>query len=423
MGDEDETRTEGGMATILLVDDQADHRALGEAHLQAAGFLVELASNGREALLSLEQRTADLVLLDLMMPDPNGLEVLAHLRRNPETASLPIIIATSSEDRSDVLRAFELGANDFVTKPLTWSVVLARIRAHLRGRPSTQAPGPELEGWVAGRYRLQEKIGQGRHGEVWTAFDSEKKREVALKLPVRHEVSPQAGRELRLRREGKALGDLDHRHVIQIYDGTFDRGGEIFLALERLQGHTLDVEIQNRGQLSEERILEVVQPIGSALAHCQHRGVIQGDLKPSNIFLHRDGSQEVVKVFDFSLAHWLEEEQEVQLPAPGRLPPGTPAYMAPERCEGAMPDSRTEVYSLGVMLYEMLTGHLPFQVDDGNILRLMRLHAAAEVRSPRELRPGLGRRFEQAVLDALAKDPAKRPGIEVLVSRLTGAGP
>ena len=401
--------------TVLLVDDQPVILEVGRGHLEKAGFRVETGVDGPTALECLERQAIDLVLLDIVMPGMDGLEVLANLRGDPRTARLPVIMATARQDSADMVRAFDLGANDYVTKPLDWAVVVARVRAHLRSREevaeaTSASPAETLTpgAVVDGRYHLEALLGRGSQGTVWRALDREMRTPVAVKLLNTGRLADSDVQE-RFRREALTLCRLNHPHAVEIKDLCTDSHGVPFFVMELLTGHTLEDELQHGGRLSLRRTAEILEPACAALATAHRKGILHRDIKPSNVFLHRQEGIETVKILDFGVARLVGAHSLEQRLTNTEVPPGTPAYMAPERFSAETYDGRVDVYSLGVMLYEMLTGALPFSVDDGNILRLIRLHATSPPRPLRELRPDLPPAVEAVVLAALSKDPQKRP--------------
>jgi len=405
---------------VLLVDDQVVNLEVGTAHLEMAGYRVETTADGPAALACLRRRAIDLVLLDIVMPGMDGLQVLATLRDDPRTARLPVIMATARQESADMVRAFDLGADDYVTKPLDWAVVVARIGAHLRSRDGVRNRAAEEDSgshprgfspgsMVGERYRLEALLGRGSHGAVWRALDCEDHSPVAVKLLVTSALGDPDSRE-RFRREGLTLCRIHHPHAVEVKDICTDSSGVPYLVTELLFGHTLEEELRrHHGRLSPRRAAEILEPTCAALSAAHRCGILHRDIKPSNIFLHHEDGHEQVKILDFGIARFIGSHRLERRLSNTEAPPGTPAYMAPERFADGTYDGRVDVYSLGIMLYEMLTGELPFSVDDGNILRLIRLHATRFPRPLRDLQPALSLPIEVVVLSALSKDPRERP--------------
>ncbi|HEY6099334.1 MAG TPA: serine/threonine-protein kinase, partial [Anaeromyxobacter sp.] len=201
---------------------------------------------------------------------------------------------------------------------------------------------------VAGRFELVREIGRGGFGVVYEARDRELGRNVAFKAVRTGDRA--ALREERLLREAEAAARLSHPNIVTLHDvGRAEQGP--FLVLELLRGQTLADRLE-QGPLPTREGLRIVVEIARGLAHAHAEGVVHRDLKPANVFLCEDGQ---VKLLDFGLAHALGRR---------RLDGGTPAFMAPEQWKGAPEDERTDVFALGVLLFRMLSGELPFPEDD-----------------------------------------------------------
>ena len=430
---------------LLLVDDSEVNQELWTAILEAEGYAVVTARQGFEALEVVDQRPVDLVLLDVVMPGLSGFEVLETVRKSYSPEKLPVIMATSKDHKDDVVRAFGLGANDYVTKPLDREVTLARIAAQLRQKRPTgdREPssgrvsglftmGPEgLRGEVLdGKYRIEEMLGHGNFGAVFRATHLALERPVALKV-LRSSFRPEAVSLQRFRQEGVSLSRLQHPNVVHVLDFSAQPEGLTYLVMELLQGHDLDSEIRRKGRLDVDRTLEIALPICDVLDDAHALGIIHRDIKPQNVFLHRGvgtkpsgrsvntGAQnEIVKVLDFGIAKLVgDTELEQRLTAEGNSV-GTPAYMAPERFTEEPYAGASDVYSLGVMLYEMLTGQPTFAEAGNSFFKLIRLHVAQPPRPLRDHVADLPRALDEIVLSALEKNPSDRPEPAELASRL-----
>jgi DNA-binding response OmpR family regulator len=396
-------------ATILVVDDLPANRDLMVRRLERSGFQVLAASSGPEALEVVRRGGVDLVLLDIMMPGMTGLDVLRTLRATRSTAALPVVMVTAKTDSEDVVEALSLGANDYVTKPVDYPVALARINAHLRTTqavrieaaaaieprsPAQAGPGTVL----AGRYRLDQPIGGGSFGTVFRA---------------RH---PEA--LARFRREGVSATRVQHPNAVAVLDFGVNPGGVAYLVMELLEGHSLEKELEDRGPLTPRRCAEIVIPVCSALAAAHAAGVVHRDIKPSNVFLHRTPRGEVTKILDFGIAKLAAEAAIGQsLTIDGSLL-GTPAYMAPERFRRGPYGPKSDVYSVGAMLYEMLTGRLPFIPSTADPLALVAMQAEEDPPPMRRRRPDVPASLEVLVRTALNRNPDERPSADQLARRL-----
>ena len=254
-----------------------------------------------------------------------------------------------------------------------------------------------------GHYTILDKLGAGGMGVVYRARDERLDREVAVKvLPAGALHDPEARR--RFHREARALSRLNHPAIETVYDFDSEEGVD-FLVLEFVPGETLAARLL-RGTLTEREAADLGAQIAHALEEAHERGVLHRDLKPGNIVVTPKGR---VKVLDFGLAKLLEHPgdttETVGITQTGTTV-GTLAYMAPEQLLGELSDSRADLYSLGVLLYEMLTGRRPFRATLSTALTNEILHAP--VTPPRSLRPELSARMEAVVLRCMAREPGQR---------------
>jgi CheY-like chemotaxis protein len=415
-------------STILVVDDLPANRDLMGRRLERSGFRVLTAASGQEALDLLRRSPVDLVLLDIMMPGMTGLDVLRALRLAPSTAHLPVVMVTAKTDSQDVVEALSLGANDYVTKPVDYPVALARVRAHLRTRQAMQAeaspaveprsPAQAQPGTVLdGRYRLDSHLGGGSFGTVFRARHLELERDVALKvLATSAGTDPEA--LARFRREGASACRVQHPNAVTVLDFGVNQGGVAYLVMELLQGRSLEKELEEKTRLSPVRCAEIVVPICSALAAAHAAGVVHRDIKPSNIFLHQTPQGEMPKILDFGIAKMAGAAAIGQsLTVDGSLL-GTPAYMAPERFRRGPYGTKSDIYSLGAMLYEMLTGRLPFVPSSADPLALVAMQAEEDPPPLRLRCPEASPALQSLVQSALSRSPDARPAADRLARRL-----
>jgi DNA-binding response OmpR family regulator len=415
--------------SLLVVDDDDTRESLAEL-LRDEGYAVRTARDGAQALELLEEAPPDLVLLDIVMPKTTGIELLARLRQRQSPAELPVIMMSAKDQSTDVVAALSEGANDYVTKPLDLPVVLARIRAQLRmklaatpraervDRLAAETVGPGAV--LMDRYLLEDQLGGGTFGIVFRARDQQLQRTVAIKL-LRGVIGDSEESLERLRRESRAAGRLRHPNAVEVYELCVTPESLAFLVMEHLVGHSLDIELRQRPVLPARRSAEIALPVCEVLAEAHALGIVHRDVKPANVFLHSAPEGERVKVLDFGLAKPMGAAAlEKNLTVAGSIL-GSPAYMAPERLRNQQYDGRADTYSLGVMLYEMLTGRLPFSSDDGDPMVVMSMHLTQEPRPLREIEPSVPAAVEEVVLSALAKDWQERPHAAHLGRRLASA--
>jgi WD40 repeat protein len=257
---------------------------------------------------------------------------------------------------------------------------------------------------VGGKYRIDALLGQGGMGSVYRATHLELDRIIALKIVLPDFVSNNETLE-RFRQEARASARLNHPNVISVYDFGILPTGQAYLAMELLGGRSLREEIEKNITLSPERIIEVLGPVCNAVNAAHLAGVIHRDLKPDNIIIETtDRDEELIKVVDFGIAKLKERSGITSAPTnltePG-LVMGTPHYMSPEQCRGEELDACSDIYSLGITIYEMLVGHVPFDAPTPSAVIIQ--HAIVPPPPQRPLRPDIPEEIERVVLRALAK--------------------
>jgi serine/threonine-protein kinase len=252
-------------------------------------------------------------------------------------------------------------------------------------------------------YRIENAIGRGGMGIVYRAYDLRLKRTIALKLVTPELVLDERFRE-RFARETELAMALEHPNVVPIHDAG-DVDGRLYLAMRLVSGGDLREVLRAEGALEPARALAICRQVAAALDAAHARGLVHGDVKPSNVLLEEN---EHVYLADFGLTRRLDEQSE------GRSV-GTPSYLAPEQLKGKPGDERTDVYSLGCLLFECLTGSPPFAGDSR--LAVAWAHLEEEPPSPSKRRPGLPEELDRVMSRALAKEPEERfPSAGELVS-------
>ena len=267
---------------------------------------------------------------------------------------------------------------------------------------------PLLGRIVNDRYRIVETIGQGGMGRVYKALQSPLDRTVALKiLAAGHDRDPNFYKRFFL--EASVTAKLTHPNTITLYDYGRTEDGIFFIAMEYLDGRTLSEAMQQDGALAQERAIHVAQQICRSLREAHALGIVHRDLKPANIMLLRQhDDHDFVKVLDFGLVKFFQgENPDGDITNAGTFM-GSPHYIAPEQARNQGPDQRCDIYSLGVLLYQMLTGKVPFTAPNPVDIILKHLHEAPV--PPRQARPDLSidPQMESIVLRCLAKERAER---------------
>jgi serine/threonine-protein kinase len=260
---------------------------------------------------------------------------------------------------------------------------------------------PYLGKTVAGRYRLEARLGEGGMGVVYRARHVLIDRVVALKL-IRPDLRSETHLRAWMLREARAANRVDHAHIVQIHDVGETEDGELYLVMEYLVGVALSAEC-GKGQMPIERAVDVIEQMCAALARAHDLGVVHRDLKSDNIMLTvQGGRRDFVKILDFGLA---------ALTRDARLAPkgaifGTPEYMAPEQARGEDATALCDLYALGILFFEMLTGQLPFRSNDRETL--LEMQRSGPPPRPTAVRADIPPQAEAIILRLLEKDPAKR---------------
>jgi eukaryotic-like serine/threonine-protein kinase len=266
---------------------------------------------------------------------------------------------------------------------------------------STKAVDPLIGKVVAGRYRLEARLGEGGMGVVYRARHVLIDRVVALKL-IRPDLRGETHLRAWMLREARAANRVDHAHIIDIHDIGETEEGELYLVMEYLVGQALSGELA-RGPMPISRAVDILEQMCAALARAHDLGVVHRDLKSDNILLtHRGGRKDFVKILDFGLAAIARDPRL----APKGAVFGTPEYMSPEQARGDEATPQADLYALGVLFFEMLTGQLPFRSNDRDTL--LEMQRTQPPPRPRSIRPDAHPQGEAISLRLLEKDIRKR---------------
>ncbi|HTL04513.1 MAG TPA: protein kinase [Gemmatimonadales bacterium] len=480
-------------ARILVVDDLEDNRSVLERRLGRQGHSVASASGGHAALERLGREKFDLVLLDVMMPDLDGLAVLERMKGNATLRDIPVIMISALDDVASVVACIQRGAEDHLPKPFDPVLLRARISACLekkrlrdveleylsamgqviqaataveagkydagalaavagrddeigklarvfdgmanqvkaretrlkdqveslrreieeakhQKREATPHEAPNLPtGQVfAGRYEVLEEIGSGGMGMVYRALDRELGETVALKT-LRPELLQDASLVERFKSEIRLARHISDKHVVRTHD-LGERDGVYFLTMEYVEGITVRELLDTRGRLAVSPALAIASQLAQSLVAAHEQGVIHRDIKPQNLLLDATGT---LKVMDFGVARLAAGSSG--LTEVGMLI-GTPSYMAPEQLLGDSFDQRIDLYAVGVVLFECLTGRLPFEA--GTTVALIAKLIRESAPRPSSLNPEIPAGLDALVMRLLAKEPDQRVASARELSRL-----
>jgi CheY-like chemotaxis protein/tRNA A-37 threonylcarbamoyl transferase component Bud32 len=437
--------------SLLLVDDEEFNRDMLSRRLSRLGYRITEAKDGQEALDFIGKQAFDLVLLDVMMPGMDGLEVLTHIRESHSLVDLPVIMATARDQGGDIVAALQLGANDYVTKPLNFPLVLARLQTQLAmsdahksklfaasaaqgatgaaARPTLEVLDLHVQGASnaaatqtgsgrstadqharIGDYQVLEELGRGGMGIVYKARHVRMDRMVALKVIDRSYLA-QATSVARFYQEIQAAARLSHVNIVLAYDAS-QFGDTHYFAMEFCEGEDLSRLVKRDGPLSVARACEYVRQVALGLQHAHDRGFVHRDIKPSNLILVGGGGSDrrddVVKILDFGLAllHQPTEPKGSELTREGVVI-GSTDYMAPEQWLNAHKvDGRADLYSLGCVLYYLLTGQVPFPAEEP--MEKMLKHHLDEATPVEQLRAEVPLKVARVVRRLMAKKAEER---------------
>lgn len=248
-----------------------------------------------------------------------------------------------------------------------------------------------------GRYEIHELLGVGGMAYVYKAYDNIEKRWVAIKI-LKEELAGNSDFLRRFRNESKAIAVLSHPNIVKVYDVSF--GDRIqYIVMEYIDGITLKQYIEQQGEIKWREALYFTVQILRALQHAHEKGIIHRDIKPQNIMLLEDGT---IKVTDFGIARFSQAETQTMTDKAI----GSVHYIAPEQARGGYINDKADIYSVGVMLYEMLTGQLPFVADNAVSVAVMQMQA--EPTPPSRINPSIPKGLEEITMHAMEKNPAQR---------------
>ena len=278
----------------------------------------------------------------------------------------------------------------------------------MKSRPKDPFIGRDL---LSGQFRILQKIGTGGMGSVYRAAQPAMNREVAIKI-LHPKLAGRKDLTSRFRREARAMSQLTHPNTVRVFMyGELDEDGSLYIVMEMLEGRNLNQHVRRDGPMPLSRAIPILVQVCGALQEAHEMGIVHRDLKPENIFLSKQGGiADFPKVLDFGLAKVTERQMQpgsVILTQEGMVF-GTPEFMSPEQAQGRTLDARSDIYSLAVILYEVLTGKLPF--DAKTPMEYIQKHVTEAIIPLSQRRPELQlpAEIDQVLEKALAKNPDHR---------------
>ena len=366
----------------------------------------ELLSRVRTRALTLPPTDELRLIVESNRPTAPGDAALIHDAPVRRPGSVGRRASDRQDDPNDRRQAPD--RRNLATKPgdhSAGSAALAKAtQLHLDHEAEPDLIGSEVDG----RYRVIELIGEGGMGKVYLAEHVEIGKRVALKV-LHPSYSRMPDLVERFRREARAASKIGHPNIVDVTDSGTTADGSVYFVMEYLEGVELGSVIEREGALDVARALKITGQICRALSAAHREGIIHRDLKPENIFLiTRDGTADVVKVLDFGIAKTTEAEaaRERRLTSPG-MAMGTPEYMSPEQAAGRPADARCDVYALGAILYEMVTGIPPYSGD--NFMEILTKKATQDPPPPIQVRGELASQVSDLVMASMARNPDDRP--------------
>lgn len=437
------------MPRVLIVEDDLDLCDRVNMWLSHEEHVVEAVNDGLEALNLLKSREYDIVILDWDLPGMLGIDVCKSFR---ESGGLtPVLMLTGRGNMADKEQGFDAGADDYLTKPFHLKELSARVRAMVRrssmvettkqviaqARPDvfykrcpecglsyglekercdedgemlqTDKVDPALGAVFGERYEIESVIGSGGMSVVYKAKHKLMDKIVAIKLLDPRLVRQQLAVK-RFQQEAQAASRLSHPNVIVVHDFGMTPDGQPYMVMDYLGGRSLQDILDENPSLEPPRAKRIFTQTASGLSHAHKMGVIHRDIKPNNIIIDYDHmGDEAVKIVDFGIAKLVSEgaNPAERLTRAGEFF-GTSVYMSPEQCRGKDVDARSDIYSLGCVMFESLTGLPPFEGE--NDLDTFQMQLSAEPPRFKERRPDLSipAEFEYIVRKTLEKNADDR---------------
>ncbi|MBN2643056.1 MAG: response regulator [Victivallales bacterium] len=391
------------MSWIIAADDDTLIRQVYTHMLENLGHEFVVCRNGEEALAEFKKRTSDLMILDISMPDIDGLEVCRRIRKIPDGVGVPIIIVSGSGSEDSINKGFSAGATDYMLKPVQQAVFLAKLKNFLKTSSLNQHEFNLVHNHVvfSNRFRIEKVIGYGAHSVVFLAHDQQDKRDVALKVlnqnTADQEILAQYVETL------KEYQLTDPEKFVKIIDFG-QESGQVFVVME-LAGDDLRHSI-NTGVMDEPHVCSIAIDILESLNELQSHDLLHLDIKPENI-IHHNGR---FKLTDFGM---VTTRNTLTVPLKMEVW-STAAYACPESFDGTSGlDYSSDIYSLGIVLFELATGDNPFLSDKPTVAMYRHINLKPPYVS--SLRKDFSFEFSCMIESMLEKSKDKRPKLQVLL--------
>lgn len=390
---------------IIVADDSKLAITFYEHILDYMGCEAALCRNGKEALEEFNKEPADLVILDIEMPEMNGLEACREIRKTPKGFTVPIIMVSSHDEENDIINGLNAGANDYMVKPVKEAHLIAKLRTFLRVSSLHKKDVDMVKNshLFAGRYRMEKLIGYGAHSVVFKAFDIQaEEKAVAVKILNERVFSEDIA--VLFAETARKIKDIFSPYILGIYDyGQF--GEQLYLVLE-FASHGDLASILKKGPMYEYDAAKVMLDITKGLKELSRRNILHLDIKPENILF--DGENYKLGDFGFSSSPdsgtTMSVKKEIW---------GSAAYMAPEAIsEEQRLSVKSDLYSLGLSVFEALTGDNPFYSEKAAVSMFRQLNVTPP--GLRAFNKNISPAFAEIIELMLSKNPDERPDIREL---------
>ena len=404
------------MARILIVDDDPIMLRAIEDWLTFEKHTVSVANSGRAGWQQLQDNEYDLLILDWDMADMTGIDILRKFRAAGGTTRVIMLTGHTSSD--DTALGLDSGADAYMTKPFHVKELASRIRAALRTPVASATPPTplghgneavleraDLAGTkLAASYEFISVLGEGKDAIVFQAKHPRLDKLVAIKVLRPTELTETS--ITLFEREAHAVSRINHYNIVGVHDWGVTERNLPYIVMEHIDGQSLEDKICKEGPLPLTVTATIFLQMCSGLQEAHSQGIIHRDLKPDNVVLQsRSDRDDWVKIVDFGFAHLLEGQK--RLTEVGKVV-GSPGYLAPERLTGASPDVRTDIYSLGVILFETLTARPFIEADTMEALLIKAINGKPEPPSTYRQEIAAGSAFDTIVMKATDRNPSKR---------------
>ncbi len=388
------------MAKIMLADDMPTSRLLLKNILVKQGNEVFDYDNGQSVLDEIESINPDVVLLDVEMPGISGLEACKELRKSEKFYNIPICMISARDAEDEIISGLNSGADDYILKPIRKTEVLSKVKMVIAKRKAGTGNKMAEKVLFAGRYEIDKLIGTGGFSSVYLALDENSKEKIALKVLDGEKLGEKY--QSQFLRECYQLSLLKHNNIMRLIDsGTY--ADKYYMATEYIKGTSL-WDIIEASTVSEKYAAFIGKEIVKALQEMDKFNVIHRDIKPENILITKE---ERIVLIDFGLAkdskqHTLSNVDEMQ---------GTPQFMSPEYIQDEELTTSCDIYSLGITLYNAVTGDYPFT---GNSMNIVTAHVNNKPPKLHLEYPNISKGFSMIIDQMLIKKPKLRISLDEL---------